>query len=171
MQLCFILGISSSVFFLPGTDIVILSVIISFAAICLLNFVNFYLNRTIIYRLQQDIYPTHYDVKLMVSKDDYFNGKINISMKILTETDKLSFHTLSINHHEIELSDENHISHKVVTHVYDSEYQIHTIYFPNTLEPGNYFLHITFSGIITDDRTDGFYRIQYAGNTEESDAE
>ncbi len=114
------------------------------------------------YRLSQGVTPIHYDLALQPHLEEAsFDGEVSISLKT-----EVPLSTLELNSSKLEVTsavlssqpgDEPLSSLGIEI---DQEHEILRLLAPNELQPGQYCISLTFSGVLDDDLA-GFYRSTY----------
>ncbi|XP_024945954.1 uncharacterized protein LOC107272872 [Cephus cinctus] len=134
-----------------------------------INAVNLRDNK--IYRLADNVIPTNYTLKLVpyISDQSFvFTGEVEIDFIVTSLTNTIILHALdiTINENKTALHSKN-VSSSLSIHAqsYDPIREFFLITFKSNLPPGNYSLHLSYTGHLGDDMF-GFYRSYYDVGTE-----
>ena len=142
-----------------------------FKEFCVLLFaLVFTFCQSINYRLPTDSVPHHYKMKLIphiLSENYTFDGESKIYLKVLKPTKNLTLNALNLNiHHEITnlmREDRDFLPNQQII---DEEKEFLILTFHEELTPGNYILHLKYSGELNKFPT-GFFRDYYLNDHKE----
>jgi aminopeptidase 2 len=116
------------------------------------------------YHLPVTVTPNRYKITLTPNFVDFdFDGEMDIEVTAETATSSISLHYDNITIHNITVTDdaaEDGVFLPVQREEYNEETNIYTITLNDALEPGNYSIHINYTGHLLDDMA-GFYRSSY----------
>lgn len=120
-------------------------------------------------RLPNYIEPISYDIHLIQTEENNFNGSCDITIKINRPTQIISFHVqiTQANLRSVFLQNiKSSYTYIPEKYMYYIKSQILDVYFHDTLDPGNYILNTEF---ITprDDKRESLFKIFYINEKEE----
>jgi puromycin-sensitive aminopeptidase len=120
------------------------------------------------YRLPRTVSPVRYDVALRPDLKAFtFAGSSSVTVKVHEPVTSITLNAIELDISRARLEDGDGAAQDG-TITYDEAEQQATFTFPNTVKPGDYTLHTTFTGILND-KLHGFYRSTFTdadGNEE-----
>ena len=113
------------------------------------------------YRLPRTIVPSRYELRLQPDLDDAsFTGSEVVSVTVVEPVREVVLNAIELEIHEAAMVDASGVSHPAAAISYDEEKERATFSFGDELQPGEWHLHTSFSGILND-KLRGFYRSTY----------
>jgi puromycin-sensitive aminopeptidase len=112
------------------------------------------------YRLPATVVPEQYEIKLTPDLEKFtFAGQEAVRIKIAAPTAEIVLNAaeLEIQHACVKDSKGSKVDAQIA---YDNERERASLKFPQTLSPGEYKLHLDFTGVLND-KLHGFYRSSY----------
>ena len=120
------------------------------------------------FRLPKYAIPTRYNIELSPDLEEKkFQGKVDLSINILEETDQISVNVAELHVNSIQINSDNLKNLKVLNWEIDDQYEIMKIHFSENLLPGEINLSISYSGFLND-KLRGFYHSTFTDSEGET---
>lgn len=112
------------------------------------------------YRLPNNTVPLRYDLKLIpVLDNSSLTGEVDIDVTVNEATSAITFHAYQIEITSAIVTSAN-VTHTITRRTYNEDLQFYILTFGTTLVPGNYSIHLEYTGLLHNDFR-GFYRGAY----------